>query len=110
VASDAVLKSLGVGLARIRDTRAALDREHAPRFSTFETMLQILQSLIGRSMERNSKSESSNSPCSAHTYGAEAYRQAYKACRMEGDLLPRANAVQELVTAWKLLWSWRKRH
>ena len=28
---------------------------------------------------------------------------------MEGDRLPSASAVQELVTAWKLLWGWRKR-
>jgi hypothetical protein len=26
-----------------------------------------------------------------------------KACRMEGDRLPRANAVQEPVVAWKLM-------
>lgn len=30
---------------------------------------------------------------------ADAYRQAHEACRMEGDRLPRASAVQELVTA-----------
>ena len=40
---------------------------------------------------------------------AEAYRQAHKACRMEGDQLPRASAVQELVTAWRVLWRCRKR-
>jgi hypothetical protein len=28
---------------------------------------------------------------------------------MQGDSLPRAIAVQELVTAWKLLWSWKRR-
>jgi hypothetical protein len=38
-----------------------------------------------------------------------AYRQAYEACRMDGDRLPKASAVQELVTAWKLLWKWRRR-
>lgn len=36
---DEVLKSLQVGLARIKETRAALDRERAPRFSAFEAML-----------------------------------------------------------------------
>jgi hypothetical protein len=40
---------------------------------------------------------------------AEEYRRAYSACRMEGDKLPRASAVQELVTAWKVLWGWRRK-
>jgi hypothetical protein len=41
-------------------------------------------------------------------YGvAEEYRRAHEACRMDGDELPRARAVQELVTAWKVLWGWR---
>ena len=40
---------------------------------------------------------------------AEEYRRAYETCRMDGDRLPSASAVQEMVTAWKLLWSWRKR-
>jgi hypothetical protein len=40
---------------------------------------------------------------------AEAYRQAHEACRMDGDGLPRASAVQELVTAWILLWGWRRK-
>jgi hypothetical protein len=39
----------------------------------------------------------------------DAYREAYERCRMEGDAVPRARAVQELVTVWKLLWSWRRR-
>jgi hypothetical protein len=40
---------------------------------------------------------------------ADAYRKAHEACRMDGDGLPKASAVQELVTAWKLLWKWRRR-
>jgi hypothetical protein len=40
---------------------------------------------------------------------ADAYRQAHEACRMDGDRLPKASAVQELVTAWRVLWGWRKR-
>ena len=40
---------------------------------------------------------------------ADAYRQAYEACHMEGDLLPRASAVQELVATWKLLRKWSMR-
>jgi hypothetical protein len=40
---------------------------------------------------------------------ADAYRKAHEECRMDGDRLPRASAVQELVTAWKLLWKWRRR-
>jgi hypothetical protein len=41
---------------------------------------------------------------------ADAYRQAHEQCRMEGDRLPRARAVQELVTVWKLMWRWRRNH
>jgi len=40
---------------------------------------------------------------------ADAYRRAHEACRMDGDRIPQASAVQELVTAWKLLWRWRRR-
>ena len=40
---------------------------------------------------------------------ADAYRKAHDAARMDVDLVPRASAVQELVTAWKLLWKWRRR-
>ena len=40
---------------------------------------------------------------------ADAYRRAYEACRMDGDRLPRASSVQELVAAWKLLRKWRRR-
>jgi len=41
---------------------------------------------------------------------ADAYRRAHEASRMDdGDRLPRASAVQELVAAWKVLWKWRKR-
>jgi hypothetical protein len=39
----------------------------------------------------------------------DAYRQAHEACRMEGDRLPRASAVQELVATWKVLQKWRIR-
>jgi hypothetical protein len=39
---------------------------------------------------------------------AEEYRKVYETCKMEGDRLPRASSVQGLVTAWKLLWSWRE--
>jgi hypothetical protein len=34
----------------------------------------------------------------------DAYRLAWEQCKMQGGSLPRASAVQELVTAWKLLW------
>jgi hypothetical protein len=40
---------------------------------------------------------------------ANAYRQAHEACRMEGDRLPRASAVQELVAAWKADVGWRRK-
>ncbi|MDQ2946425.1 MAG: hypothetical protein M3Y27_10865 [Acidobacteriota bacterium] len=39
----------------------------------------------------------------------EAYRRALSDCQMEGDVLPRASAVQELVTAWKLMRAWKRR-
>ena len=39
---------------------------------------------------------------------AQAYRDAYEECRMDGDRLPRASAVQELVATWKLMWKWRR--
>ena len=31
------------------------------------------------------------------------YREAYERCKMNGDSLPRASAIQELVTVWKQL-------
>jgi len=34
---------------------------------------------------------------------ADAYRRAYEVCRMEGDRLPRASSIQELVATWKVL-------
>jgi hypothetical protein len=40
---------------------------------------------------------------------ADAYRRAYEACRMDGENLPRAADIQELVTAWKLARAWRLR-
>jgi hypothetical protein len=40
---------------------------------------------------------------------ADAYRQAYEKCRMDGERVPRASAVQDLVTIWKLLWKWKRR-
>jgi hypothetical protein len=39
----------------------------------------------------------------------DAYRLAWERCKMQGESLPRASAIQELVTARKLLWSWRRR-
>ena len=33
-----------------------------------------------------------------------AYQQAYERCRLRGEVLPRAAAIQELITAWKVLW------
>ena len=38
----------------------------------------------------------------------EAYRRAHKQCQMDSDVLPRAAVLQELVTAWKLLRSWKR--
>jgi hypothetical protein len=36
---------------------------------------------------------------------SEAYKRAYEACRMDDDRLPRASAIQELVAAWKGVYS-----
>jgi len=38
----------------------------------------------------------------------KVYRQAWEECRMKGERLPPAKAVQQLVQAWKLLWKWRQ--
>ncbi len=37
----------------------------------------------------------------------EFYRHAWEDCRMKGELLPSAKAIQQLVQAWKQLWKWR---
>jgi hypothetical protein len=39
----------------------------------------------------------------------KAYREAYDRCRMTGDIVPRPTAIQELVTAWRVLWKTRGR-
>lgn len=39
----------------------------------------------------------------------EAYRNCWESCRMNGDKLPSAAAIQSLVTTWKFLWQYRKR-
>jgi hypothetical protein len=39
----------------------------------------------------------------------ETYRRAHQQCAMTGDVLPKAAALQELVTAWKLLRNWKRR-
>jgi hypothetical protein len=40
---------------------------------------------------------------------AAAYRRAHDECRMSGNDLPKASALQELVTAWKILRAWQDR-
>ena len=39
----------------------------------------------------------------------DAYRLAWERCKMNGDGVPRASAIQELVTVWKQLWEWRRK-
>ena len=39
----------------------------------------------------------------------QQFREAYERCLMVDDRLPRARAIQELVTTWKVLWGWRRR-
>jgi hypothetical protein len=36
------------------------------------------------------------------------YREAYEQCGMIGDKVPKPQAIQELVQAWKTMWQWRK--
>ena len=36
------------------------------------------------------------------------YDQAWEECRMRGERLPPAKAVQRLVQAWKQLWKWQR--
>jgi hypothetical protein len=40
---------------------------------------------------------------------AEVYRKAYEACRTDGGHLPRADAMQKLLIAWKLATAWERR-
>jgi hypothetical protein len=35
------------------------------------------------------------------------YRTAYYRCRLEGERVPQARAIQELVQAWKRMRKWR---
>ena len=35
------------------------------------------------------------------------YRTAYYRCRLEGEQVPQARAIQELVQAWKQMRKWR---
>jgi hypothetical protein len=38
----------------------------------------------------------------------QVYQQAWEECRMKGERLPPAKAVQQLVQAWKQLWKWQR--
>jgi hypothetical protein len=35
------------------------------------------------------------------------YQRFWEECRMKGERLPPARAVQQLVQAWKQLWRWK---
>jgi hypothetical protein len=39
----------------------------------------------------------------------DEYQRVYEKCRIEGERLPMAKCVQELVVAWKVLWQGRRR-
>jgi len=39
----------------------------------------------------------------------EEYRRAHESAQWKGDVLPKAAAVQHMVSAWKQLWKWRKK-
>jgi hypothetical protein len=38
-----------------------------------------------------------------------AYREAWKACSMDGDQPPKPAAIQDLVQVWRVLWGWGKK-
>jgi hypothetical protein len=40
---------------------------------------------------------------------AQTYRRAHQHCCMQGELVPRAEAVQEMVAAWRVLRRWKRR-
>ena len=37
-----------------------------------------------------------------------AYREAYRQCELRGNQLPKPVAMQQLVQAWRQLWTWRR--
>src|SRR5690349_8001541 len=39
----------------------------------------------------------------------QAYRRAHQQCCMQGELLPRAASIQEMVAAWKIMRRWKRR-
>jgi hypothetical protein len=39
----------------------------------------------------------------------DEYHEVYEKCRIDGDLLPRAKSIQQLVVMWKVLWQGRRR-
>ena len=40
----------------------------------------------------------------------DAYRSAYFQCKLDGDKIPSARAIQTLVQAWREMREWSKRH
>ena len=42
------------------------------------------------------------------THVRDSYRKAWEQCKLEGDT-PNVQAIQELVTAFRLLWKWRRK-
>jgi len=43
----------------------------------------------------------------AHSKVIEEYREVYEKSRIDGDRLPRAKSIQQLVVMWKVVWSGR---
>ena len=60
--------------------------------------------LSGESLKERYRSLSLLSPFHVR----DAYWKAWEACKLEGDT-PNVQAIQELVTAFKLLWKWRRK-
>ena len=68
-----------------------------------------LQSQLDKPLNREELAKESHKLAHLSPYHvAEQYRDAYEACKMDGENLPRARSVQTLVIVWKLLWKWRR--
>jgi hypothetical protein len=79
-------------VAKIRRTCYPVGRMAEPERPLTEQELKAVQQNLSRLSEDSVK---------------QTYRQAWEDCRMKGDRLPPAKAVQQLVQAWKQLWRWR---
>lgn len=91
----------------------AVDRQRVAFECYFEARMEFLESRFdesNRPVIKEELAERRRKLLMLSEYSVlNAYREAHERCKMEGDALPRASAVQELVTAWRVLSSWRRR-